>query len=119
MRTIFILCGVILMAGAVFAWRTLRTPTEYGTFTAAQRVQVADLVDRPKDFLGKTVSVQGAVREQCKSMGCYFFMPGARNKTLRIDLQEIAMTAPMREGHIARVEGQLVPFNDGYQLFAS
>jgi hypothetical protein len=118
MRTIFILCGVILVAGAVFAWRSMQMPTKYGAFTGAPKANVADLIERPKDFLGKTVSVEGTVREQCKTMGCYFFMPSG-TKMLRVELNEIAMNAPMREGHQARVEGQMVPYGDGYQLFAS
>ena len=118
MRTIFTLCAVILGAGAVFAWRATRPAMEFGTFIGAPNAEIADLVERPKDFLGKTVSVKGTVSEQCKSMGCYFFMPDG-TKTLRIDLQEIAMHAPMRQGHPARVEGQMVPYLDGYQLFAS
>lgn len=118
MKTILILCGVILAAGAVFAWRSMRTPAQFGTFTGAPRAEVADLVDRPEDFLGKTISVEGVVREQCKAMGCYFSIPSGK-KTLRVDLQEIAMTAPMKEGHPARVEGQIVAYGEGYQLFAS
>ena len=38
---------------------------------------------------------------------------------LRVDLQEVAMKAPMREGRAARVQGQMEPYNDGYQLYAS
>jgi len=36
-----------------------------------------------------------------------------------VDLQDIAMTAPMKEGHAARVEGQMAPYNGGYQFSAS
>jgi hypothetical protein len=118
MRTIFALCGFILVAGAVFVWRAMRMPSEYGKFTSASTVQVADLIERPKDFLGKTVAVEGVVHEQCKTMGCYFFIPSG-TKSLRVDIQEVAMNAPMREGHQARVEGQLAAFNGGYQLYAS
>src|SRR5437016_10749415 len=118
MRTIFILCGLILVGGAVFAWRSMQMPTHYGAFTGAPKAEVADLIERPKDFLGKTVSVEGTVREQCKTMGCYFFMSSG-TKMLRVELQGIAMNAPMREGRQARVEGQVVRYGDGYQLFAS
>jgi hypothetical protein len=118
MRTIFIFCGVILLAGAVFAWRAMRMPSEFGSFTGAPKAEITDLVQRPKDFVGKAISVQGLVREQCQSMGCYFFMPASPGK-LRVDLQEIAMHAPMREGHRAEVEGQMVPYGDGYQLAAT
>ena len=48
----------------------------------------------------------------------YAFFQSGKN-TLRVELQEIAMTAPMREGHRVRVEGQIVPYGDGYQLYAS
>ena len=118
MRTIVGLCVLILACGGVFAWRAMRMPTHYGQFTGATHTEVADLISHPKSYLGKTVSVTGTVREQCKAMGCNFFM-AAGNKSLRVDLQEIAMTAPMREGHPIKVEGQMVPYNDGYQLFAS
>src|SRR5436305_7900761 len=118
MRTIFALCGLILVVGVLFAWHSMQMPTHYGAFTGAPKAELADLIERPKEFSGKTVSVEGTVREQCKTMGCYFFMPSG-TKTLRVELEEIAMNAPMREGHQARVEGQMVPYSDGYQLFAS
>ena len=53
------------------------------------------------------------IREQCKTMGGYFFIRSG-TKTLRVEMQEIAMNAPMREGRQARVEGQMVPYGDGY-----
>ena len=118
MRTILTLCALILAAGAYFGWRATRLPTQYGTFIGAPKAEAAELIERPKDFLGKTVLVEGTVREQCTTMGCYFFMPSG-TRMLRIELRDIAMTAPMREGHRARAEGQLVPFGDGYQLAAS
>lgn len=118
MRTIFALCGLTLLIGGFFIWRAMQLPTLYGTFTGAPQAAVADLIERPKDFLGKTVTVEGKISEQCKTMGCFFFFR-AEKSTLRVELQEIAMNAPMREGHDARVEGQIVPYGDGYQLFAS
>jgi hypothetical protein len=118
MRTIFALCGVTLLAGGFLLWRTMQLGTLYGTFTGAPKAAVADLIERPTDFLGKLVAVEGTVSEQCQTMGCYFFFRSGK-RTLRVDLEEIAMNAPMREGGNARVEGQLVPYRDGYQLFAS
>jgi hypothetical protein len=39
---------------------------------------------------------------------------------LRVELSEIAMTAPKRRnGRPARVEGQLMPYDHGYQLVAT
>ena len=118
MRTIFAICAAILVIGGVFAWRAMQLPNRFGEFTGGKEVAVEDLMARPKDFTGKMISVRGTVREQCKTMGCFFFFT-AKNGMLRVELKDIAMDAPMREGRPARVEGQIVPYSDGYQLYAS
>jgi len=118
MRTILTLCALIALAGGYFTYRATRVPLHYGEFTGAPAVPVSKLVETPKDFLGKAVATEGTVSQQCKSMGCYFFFPSG-TKTLRVELKDIAMTAPMREGRAARVEGQIVPYDDGYQLYAN
>ena len=117
MKTIFALCAAILIAGAVMIYRFTRMPNSYGTFTGAPKAAVADLIAKPKDYLHKTVSVDGIVREQCTTMGCYFFFHEG-DKMLRVDIAEVAMTAPRKNGHPVRVEGQMVPYGDGYQLSA-
>jgi hypothetical protein len=118
MKIIFAICAFILAAGGFFAWRSTQLPTKFGEFTGAPKAAVQDVVNRPKEFLAKTISVEGRVTEQCKSMGCYFFIPSANGK-LRVELKDIAMHAPMHEGRPARVEGQLVTFADGYELYAT
>ena len=118
MKQILILCLLSAVAMTAVVWRAAAKPNRFGTFSDAQKVQVADVIAAPASFLGKNIEVEGTVSEQCKTMGCYFFMPGANGK-LRVELQEIAMNAPTREGHQARVEGQLEPYDSGYQLFAS
>lgn len=118
MKTIFTICAITLVAGTVMLWRTLRTPTQFGTFTGAPQTSVVDVISKPAQFIGKTIAVEGTVRQQCRTMGCFFFFVSGKN-TLRVDLQEVAMNAPMREGHMARVEGQIVPYDHGYQFFAS
>ncbi|HEY2014771.1 MAG TPA: hypothetical protein VGH38_14785 [Bryobacteraceae bacterium] len=118
MKKIFILCALtaILIAGVI--WRAVARPTKFGSFTGAPETQVAALITEPTAALGKTVAIEGTVSEQCKSMGCFFFFRSGKD-TLRVDIQEVAMTAPMREGRRARVEGQLVPYGEGYQFYAS
>lgn len=118
MRKIFTLCGLILVIGAVWIWRSQQLPTHYGEFVEAPQASVDDLVNRPQEFAGKTVSVQGIVRDQPKTMRCHFFFPAAKGM-LRVELNGITEDTPKREGHLARVEGQLIPYNDGYQLYAS
>ena len=118
MKKIIILCCATLLVASVLIWRAVAKPSRYGQFTGAPRAEITALVERPKDFLGRTISVEGAITEQCKSMGCYFTFRNGQ-KALRVDLQDIAMTAPMREGKPALVEGQLMPYGDAYQLFAT
>src|SRR5690242_8200656 len=118
MKSILALCTAVLLIGGALLWHALRMPNRFGTFTGASKVQVIDIVSRPENYLHTTVALEGTVREQCASMGCYFtFYAGAA--AVRVDLQEVAMTAPRHEGRRARVEGQVVPFGKGYQLLAT
>jgi uncharacterized protein YdeI (BOF family) len=118
MRKIFLLCAVTLAIASVFIWRVAATPKVFGSFAGAPKVEIATLIADPKGHMGKLLQIEGTITEQCKSMGCYFFFKSGKDE-LRVDLQEVAMTAPMREGRKARVEGQVVPYNDGYQFYAS
>jgi len=118
MKKILILCAAVLLVGTVLVWRAVATPSRFGKFTGAPKAEVAALIDTPKAYVGKTVLIEGTVTEQCQAMGCYFSFHSGQ-KSLKVDLQDVAMTAPMREGRPARVEGQVVPRTDGYQFFAS
>jgi hypothetical protein len=118
MKKILILCAVTLIVATVFIWRAVAKPSRFGQFTGAPRVEVAAMIEHPKDYLGRVVAAEGTITEQCQAMGCYFNLP-AGAKALRVDLQDIAMTAPMHEGKPVRVEGQLLPYGEGYQLVAT
>ncbi len=118
MRTILILCGATLIGGSALIWRATRPQMIFGEFLGAKKVDVSELIERPAKYANTTVAIEGEVRRQCQAMGCYFFFETG-GKELRIDLESIAMHAPATEGRIARVEGQMVPYRDGYQLYAS
>lgn len=118
MRTILALCAISLVIVAVLIWQTVMLPNQYGAFTGAPKAEVSELIEKPKNFLHKTVAIQGEVRKQCTTMGCYFFFLSG-DKMLRVDLEEITMIAPRRNGNMARVEGQIVPYGDGYQFVSS
>jgi len=118
MKKILVLCILSVVAIGLLVWRAVATPSRFGAFTGGPRADVAAVIADPKQFLGKTLQMEGTIREQCKAMGCYFFFRSSKG-SLRVDIQEIAMQAPMREGHTARVEGQIVPYNGAYQFYAS
>lgn len=119
MKIIFGLCGVILLTGSAWIWWAMRMPSTFGQFTTAPKVEAMELLTNPVKYTKDPVTVEGTITEQCQSMGCFFSFHVGDGKSLRVDLQQIAMTAPMREGHRARVQGVMVPFNEGYELFAT
>lgn len=118
MKAILTLCAVTLIVGGALLYRHTRLPNRFGEFGGAATAKVSDLVDSPKDYLKRTVSIEGVVSKQCTTMGCFFFFHEG-DKILRVDLQEVAMTAPRKNGHRARVEGRMVPYGDSYQFYAS
>ncbi|HTS64898.1 MAG TPA: hypothetical protein VMH28_22900 [Candidatus Acidoferrales bacterium] len=118
MKKIFTLCALTAVIAAALIWRAAARPARFGAFSGAPRAEVASLIANPQANLNRTVEIEGVITEQCKAMGCYFFFQSGKG-ALRVDLQEVAMTAPMREGRRARVQGQIVPYNTGYEFFAS
>lgn len=118
MKQIFALCALTVIVAGVVAWRAVARPSHFGSFTSAPQAEVRQLIADPKAWLGKTVEIEGTVSEQCRTMGCFFFIRSGK-EALRVDLQEVAMKAPMRAGRPVRVEGQVVPYDDGYQFWAS
>jgi uncharacterized protein YdeI (BOF family) len=118
-KTILTLCTIIALAGAVFLYKTTRPKMTYGQFVGAPKAQVSELIAHPKANMSKTWAIEGTISKQCTSMGCFFFFED-NGKELRIDLAEIAMHAPKnRNGKPVKVEGQMVPYGDGYQFWAS
>lgn len=119
MRLILALCGALLLAGGAGLYRWTRPQLVFGEFTGAPAASVAALAGRPKEHMGKTWAIEGTITKQCTTMGCFFFFRDG-DAELRVDLAEIAMTAPRdRNGRRARVEGQMVPYGTGYQFWAS
>jgi hypothetical protein len=118
-KVILALCAAALVAGAALLYRATRPQLLYGTFVGAPEASVAELAARPKAHLGKTYALDGVITKQCTTMGCFFFFVEGERE-LRVDLAEIAMHAPKhRNGRRARVEGQIVPYGDGHQFWAS
>jgi hypothetical protein len=118
-KTILALCALALVLIGVFVWNATRMPNEFGAREGAPKVAVAALLEKPTDYLTKTVAIEGTITDQCETMGCYFYFESGKHR-LRVDLADIAMDAPMgKNGHRAEVEGRMVPFNDGHQFWAS
>lgn len=119
MRTILIICGLILVAGAAWLIMSLQTPKHYGAaFSAAPKVHVADLLERPAEFVGRPLTIEGKVEDQCPTSGCFFYF-SAGTKKLKIELGDLAQKIPKRIGARVTVEGQLVPYGESYQFLGT
>ncbi len=119
MRTIVVFCALLLLGGGLLLWRQFRMPNVYGAFTDAPKVEVAELIAHPDDYLQKTILLEDIVRDQCEAMGCYFYFFAGTN-SIKVDLADIAMHAPKKkDGHVARVEGRIMPDNSDYVFWAS
>ena len=119
MKAILAISALLLAISGGLIWNWTRMPSRYGEFTNPPLVTVREVIDQPMDYLQKTVAVRGQITNQCTTMGCYFFLK-ADQRQLQMDLQAIAMEAPKgKDGHWVYVEGRTVPFDDGYQFWAS
>lgn len=118
MKKIFLVCILSVLVTTGFLWRAFAKPNRFGAFTPIPKADVATLIAEPKQYLGRTVEIEGVITEQCQTMGCFFFFRSGKEQ-LRVDLQEVAMHAPRHEGGKARVQGQIVHYSDGYQFYAS
>lgn len=119
MKTIFAICGVVLIIGGILLYRNMHEPKIFGEFINAPKVSVLEVIEHPEEFLQKTVLIEGTITDQCTSMGCYFFFHEGI-KQLRVDIAPVAMTAPKgQNGKKAKVEGRTIPYDKGYQFSAS
>ncbi len=117
MRKIIILCVVILIAGAAALIWHLTRPEHYGpAFQHAQVVSIQELLEKPAEHLGHTVTVEGVINRQCPVTGCWLYIMDASGKQIRAELSSIAPAFPQRRGGVAIVEGKLVKKGDAYEI---
>lgn len=117
MRTILVLCGVLL--AAVVAWLGIARPwaAHHGSaFRGFPSVTLQQLVDHPSEHLKKDVRIEGVVTRMCPHCACWLFVKDAEGRELRVDAGETAEQIPYCPGKVATVEGQLIKFGDGYEF---
>jgi hypothetical protein len=120
MKTILILCGLVL-AGAI-AWLVIARPfaDHFGSsFRGLGSVQVAQLLDKPSDFVKKDVRIDGVVTRQCPNCGCWFVVRDSGSRELRVEMGETAGHLPFRLGKAVTVEGQLIKFGEEVEFIGT
>lgn len=77
----------------------------------AETVAIADLAARGPEYLGKTVRVEGTVRDVCPKRGCWMDMEDAAGNSVKIKVVDGEIVFPMSaKGHPAVAEGKLTKF---------
>ncbi len=82
--------------------------TPYGEpLTLTTLTHVAVILERPDDFVGERVLVEGTVTDVCDHMGCWMDLAGDRDdERIRVKVDDGVIVFPQEaSGHRARVEG--------------
>lgn len=117
MKTIITLCTIIAVAAILLVAWWFVTPDRYGEdISSPHLTPLAELLENPEPFLDKAITVEGTVLRQCAATGCFFFF-AVGERSLRVELSDIAPTFPQRKGYRATVTGTLRRHNDSLVLY--
>jgi len=117
MKTILVMCAVILLAGAVFlVWRANRPDHHGGVFKGLKEVQIGEVLKNPSTFTNGEIRVKGRITRQCPVSGCWFFLDDGSGKQIKVEMSEVTPELPQNIGKLAAVEGKVVKIGDEYQV---
>jgi hypothetical protein len=117
MKTILILCGVVLLAGAgVLVWRLLRAEHHGALFNNPPAVSLKALKEQPEQHLGKSARIEGRIARQCPASGCWFILDDGQGNKVHVEMSGSTPTLPQRVGKRAVVEGQLIKMGEEYEF---
>jgi hypothetical protein len=122
MKTILILCGLILagLAAWLVASRNGSQANHHGTpFKNLPAVSLAELTGKPGDHVRKPVRIEGTLARQCPSRGCWFYLRDTEGHQLKVEMGDTTPDLPPRVGKTAIVEGQLIPFGEGHEFIGT
>ncbi len=74
LRRLFLaaLAAIVLVPATVFAGETPAAPQRFGAVVKAKApVDVAKLANAPEKFKGKTIRLEGTVKDVCQGRGCW------------------------------------------------
>lgn len=90
---------------------TAGTLAEAKTFgagvTLPKMTQVSDIMNNPKEYVGKTVKIKGLVVDVCAKRGCWLYISGDKPfQKIQIKVDDGVIVFPMSaRGKVATVEG--------------
>lgn len=75
----------------------------------AETTAVADILDHPESYVGRTVAVEGEVADVCQAAGCWLELRAADGpRTLKVKVEDGVMVFPKdSRGKRARAQGEV------------
>lgn len=72
----------------------------------SEKTLISDILAAPKDFVGKTVLVEGEIGDVCTMAGCWMKLKSDKEGEIRIKVKDGEIVFPVEaKGHTALVEG--------------
>src|SRR5262245_54150348 len=90
--------------------------------TLATATPIASVLDKPADFQGKTIRVEGVITEVCEAMGCWMALAAEAPKTaqaaartvlIQVEHDGVIVFPVTSRGHRAAAQGVLEKINGG------
>ncbi len=117
MRKIFVLCGIVLLSGAIAAFVVLYRPTVHGQpFRMSVVTPLATVLASPAAYLAGDLRTEGRIIRQCPSAGCWFYLEDGQGRQLRVELGHLGLKFPQHVGGLAEVEGRLLQHGHDLEL---
>lgn len=100
---------LIIAASIIFSCGSLLAQVEKlgGELTLVEKTQISEILNSPKDFVGKKVLVEGAILDVCEGMGCWMDISGdIPDQKIKIKVKDGDIVFPVEaKGSSALVEG--------------
>jgi hypothetical protein len=77
--------------------------------TVKEPLPLATVMDKPADYVGKTIAVKGKITEVCEMMGCWMDLVNDAGQKLRIKVKDGEIVIPKESaGKMAVAEGKFI-----------
>lgn len=105
MRNLFLsLLAVLVISGSAIA-----KDKKFGKgVTLKESTQISAILDKPVDFLGKTVMVEGEVADVCQKAGCWIEVSDQSARKIRVKVKDGEIVFPKKsKGQKIKAEGMV------------
>ncbi|NWF88198.1 MAG: DUF4920 domain-containing protein [Ignavibacteriaceae bacterium] len=105
-RLFLVLIGLSFFASITFC----SDGNKYGKkLTVKEKTKISAILEKPKDFIGKKVLVEGTVVDVCKKRGCWIELASDKPyQKIKVKVNDGEIVFPLEEkGKTALVEGEV------------